>query len=173
MSQKLLTPAEQTPVLAHLQAAGIPAETSGRRLAEYSYDASNYRLSPVAVVFPRTVQDVVATLAACRETATPLVSRGGGTSMAGNAIGPGIVLDFSRHMNRIISIDPDMNQPELRTTNSRKLNALSRPDQIEVIQKHDQDPTRRATRHYACTAAPQQPRLGLERANARRKRHNR
>lgn len=92
-------------VLERLAAAGIPADTSPRRLAEYSYDASNYRVPPLAVVFPRSVDDVVATLEACRETGTALISRGGGTSMAGNAIGPGIVLDFSRHMNRIHAIE--------------------------------------------------------------------
>ncbi|MFK0002694.1 FAD-binding and (Fe-S)-binding domain-containing protein [Paenarthrobacter sp. NPDC090522] len=105
MTQEVPTAVETAPVLTRLEAAGIPAETSGHRLAAYSYDASNYRLAPVAVVFPRNVQDVIATLAACRETGTALVSRGGGTSMAGNAIGPGIVLDFSRHMNRILTID--------------------------------------------------------------------
>ncbi|UKA61783.1 FAD-binding and (Fe-S)-binding domain-containing protein [Arthrobacter sp. FW306-04-A] len=92
-------------VLERLAVAGIPADTSPRRLAEYSYDASNYRVPPLAVVFPRSVDDVVATLEACRETGTALISRGGGTSMAGNAIGPGIVLDFSRHMNRIHAIE--------------------------------------------------------------------
>jgi FAD/FMN-containing dehydrogenase/Fe-S oxidoreductase len=105
MTQNVLSAPGRAPVLARLEAAGVPVEASGHRLAEYSYDASNYRVPPVAVVFPRNVQDVVAVLAACRETGTPMVSRGGGTSMAGNAIGPGIVLDFSRHMNRIISID--------------------------------------------------------------------
>ncbi|WP_312182960.1 FAD-binding and (Fe-S)-binding domain-containing protein, partial [Arthrobacter sp.] len=92
-------------LLAALAAAGIPADTSPRRLAEYSYDASNYRVPPLAVVFPRSVDDVVAVLAVCRDTGTPLVPRGGGTSMAGNAIGPGVVLDFSRHLNRIHGID--------------------------------------------------------------------
>ena len=92
-------------VLAVLDAAGIPADASPRRLAEYSYDASNYRVPPLAVVFPRSVEDVVAVLAVCRETGTPLVPRGGGTSMAGNAIGPGVVLDFSRHLNRIHAVD--------------------------------------------------------------------
>lgn len=71
MRQKLHTTAEPASVLAHLQAAGVPAEISTRRLVEYSYDASNYRLPPVAVVFSRSVQDVVATLAACRATARP------------------------------------------------------------------------------------------------------
>ncbi|WP_084033438.1 FAD-binding and (Fe-S)-binding domain-containing protein [Arthrobacter sp. 35/47] len=99
------TAGPQRRALDRLSAAGINADTSPRRLAEYSYDASNYRLPPLAVVFPRTADDVVTTLAVCRETGTPLISRGGGTSMAGNAVGPGIVLDFSRHMNRIRSVD--------------------------------------------------------------------
>lgn len=105
MTHNVLSAPGRAPVLARLEAAGVPAETSGHRIATYSYDASNYRLPPVAVVFPRNAQDVVAALAACRETGTPLVSRGGGTSMAGNAIGPGVILDFSRHMKRILSID--------------------------------------------------------------------
>ncbi|XAS68145.1 FAD-binding and (Fe-S)-binding domain-containing protein [Micrococcaceae bacterium Sec5.7] len=95
----------QQAVLDRLAAAGIKADGSPRRLAEYSYDASNYRVPPLAVVFPRSTEEVVAALAVCRETGTPLISRGGGTSMAGNAIGPGVVLDFSRHMNRIHGID--------------------------------------------------------------------
>lgn len=95
------------PVLSRLAAAGLDADDSPRRLAEYSFDASNYRVPPLAVVFPRSVEDVAAAVAACRETATPLISRGGGTSMAGNAVGPGVVLDFSRHLNRIRGIDEE------------------------------------------------------------------
>ncbi|MFF9040457.1 FAD-binding and (Fe-S)-binding domain-containing protein [Streptomyces sp. NPDC014892] len=92
-------------VISRIKAAGVPVETSLLRRAAYSYDASNYRVPPVAVVFPGSVDDVVAVVDACAATGTPVVSRGGGTSMAGNAIGPGIVLDFSRHMNRIHAID--------------------------------------------------------------------
>ncbi|WP_298254666.1 FAD-binding and (Fe-S)-binding domain-containing protein [uncultured Arthrobacter sp.] len=97
--------AAQQAVLEHLAAAGVDADGSPRRLAEYSYDASNYRVPPLAVVFPRSTEDVVATLAVCRQTGTPLISRGGGTSMAGNAVGPGVVLDFSRHFDRIHGFD--------------------------------------------------------------------
>ena len=86
---------------ADLHAAGVEIDTSPRRLAEYAYDASNYRVRPLAVVFPRSVADVRATLAACRRTGVPVVARGGGTSMAGNAIGPGVVLDLSRHLRTI------------------------------------------------------------------------
>ncbi|MFE4196643.1 FAD-binding and (Fe-S)-binding domain-containing protein [Paenarthrobacter sp. NPDC056912] len=106
MTHDVLSAPERAPILARLAAAGVPVDSSGHRLAAYSFDASNYRVPPIAVVFPRTIDDVVAVVSACRETETPLISRGGGTSMAGNAIGPGIVLDFSRHMNRILSIDP-------------------------------------------------------------------
>ena len=92
-------------VLGLLAAAGVAADSSPRRLAEYAYDASNYRVPPLAVVFPRTVEEVLAAVAACRETGTALIGRGGGTSMAGNAVGPGVVLDFSRYLNRIHGID--------------------------------------------------------------------
>ncbi|RCV50011.1 FAD-binding and (Fe-S)-binding domain-containing protein [Marinitenerispora sediminis] len=79
----------------------------GRRRAEYSTDASNYRVVPEVVVLPRDEDDVLAVLAVAREENVPLTCRGGGTSVAGNAVGPGIVLDFSRHMDRVLSLDPD------------------------------------------------------------------
>ncbi|MFI9630800.1 FAD-binding oxidoreductase [Streptomyces sp. NPDC052042] len=88
-----------------ISAAGIEIDVSGRRLQEYSYDASNYRVPPLAVVFPQSVQDVAAVVRACAATNTALTSRGGGTSMAGNAVGPGVVLDFSRYMNKILDVD--------------------------------------------------------------------
>ncbi|MEU1958543.1 FAD-binding and (Fe-S)-binding domain-containing protein [Nocardia sp. NPDC019304] len=82
-------------------------DTSDRRRAEYSSDASNYRVLPTAVVFPRTDDDVANTLEFARAEGLPVTARGSGTSVAGNAIGPGLVLDFSRHLNRVVSIDPD------------------------------------------------------------------
>ncbi|MEV4862827.1 FAD-binding and (Fe-S)-binding domain-containing protein [Streptomyces ossamyceticus] len=87
-------------------APGLRVETGAGSTGPYAYDASNYRVPPRAVVFPRSADDVVAVLRACRETGIPVTARGGGTSMAGNAVGPGVVLDFSRHMNRILDIDP-------------------------------------------------------------------
>ncbi len=98
-------PATASIVIARMAEAGVIADASPRRLAEYSYDASNYRVAPLAVVFPKSVDDVITAVAVCRETSTPLIGRGGGTSMAGNAMGPGVVLDFSRYMNAIHSID--------------------------------------------------------------------
>ncbi|MDQ1014116.1 FAD/FMN-containing dehydrogenase [Streptomyces afghaniensis] len=79
-------------------APGLRVETGPGSTGLYAYDASNYRVPPRAVVFPRDADDVVAVLRACRETHVPVTARGGGTSMAGNAIGPGVVLDFSRYM---------------------------------------------------------------------------
>jgi FAD/FMN-containing dehydrogenase/Fe-S oxidoreductase len=94
-------------LLLKLSKAGVTADTSPRRRAEYSYDASNYRIEPLAVAFPRNVDEVVAAVAASRETGTVVIARGGGTSMAGNAMGPGLVLDFSRHMNQVLAIDEE------------------------------------------------------------------
>ncbi|MFI2476805.1 FAD-binding and (Fe-S)-binding domain-containing protein [Nocardia xishanensis] len=82
-------------------------DASPRRRAEYSSDASNYRVPPTAVVFPRSDSDVAETLGFAREHGLSVTARGAGTSVAGNAIGRGLVLDFSRHMNRIVRIDPD------------------------------------------------------------------
>ncbi|GHC59267.1 FAD-binding and (Fe-S)-binding domain-containing protein [Streptomyces cinnamoneus] len=68
-------------------------------------DASNYRRVPLGVVAPRDADDVAAVLAVCREHGVPVVPRGGGTSVAGQATGEGVVLDFTRHMAAIVSVD--------------------------------------------------------------------
>ncbi|WP_211257291.1 FAD-binding and (Fe-S)-binding domain-containing protein [Actinoalloteichus caeruleus] len=75
--------------------------------AVYSSDASNYRHVPRAVVLPRDAEDVAATLAVCAEQGVPITHRGGGTSIGGQACGPGVVLDHSRHLNRLLEFDPD------------------------------------------------------------------
>ncbi len=88
-----------------IRADGIEVETGTRRLAEYSYDASNYRIEPLGVVFPRSPEEVAHVLRACHAAGVPVVPRGGGTSMAGGAVGPGIVLDLSRHLAQVLIID--------------------------------------------------------------------
>ncbi|WP_151480054.1 FAD-binding and (Fe-S)-binding domain-containing protein [Streptomyces albicerus] len=70
-------------------------------------DASNYRRVPLGVVAPRDADDVAAALSVCSRLGVPVVARGGGTSIAGQATGTGVVLDFTRHMNRIVSLDAD------------------------------------------------------------------
>ncbi|MDG9719274.1 FAD-binding and (Fe-S)-binding domain-containing protein [Streptomyces sp. DH24] len=69
-------------------------------------DASNYRRVPLGVVAPHDADDVAAVLATCRGHGVPVVPRGGGTSIAGQATGTGVVLDFTRHMNRLTALDP-------------------------------------------------------------------
>ncbi|MGW7540817.1 FAD-binding and (Fe-S)-binding domain-containing protein [Streptomyces sp. NPDC054770] len=69
-------------------------------------DASNYRRVPAGVVAPRDADDVAAVLEVCRTRGVPVVARGGGTSIAGQATGTGVVLDFTRHMNGLLGLDP-------------------------------------------------------------------
>ena len=97
-----------TELAAALRRAGVgEVDVTTRRRAEYSSDASNYRVVPQAIVFPRHVDEISAALAVARELHIPVTCRGGGTSIAGNAVGRGVVIDFSRHLNRVLSIDAD------------------------------------------------------------------
>ncbi|HEY4002246.1 MAG TPA: FAD-linked oxidase C-terminal domain-containing protein [Candidatus Xenobia bacterium] len=75
--------------------------------ALYATDASNYRQVPIGVVVPRTVEDVVWTVACCRAVGAPVLARGGGTSLAGQCCNVAVVLDFTKYLNRVISVDPD------------------------------------------------------------------
>ncbi|HEY1965149.1 MAG TPA: FAD-binding and (Fe-S)-binding domain-containing protein, partial [Acidobacteriaceae bacterium] len=73
--------------------------------ALYATDASNYRQLPIGVVLPLDADDAVATVAACREFGAAVLSRGGGTSIPGQCCNVAVVLDFSKYMRRIVSID--------------------------------------------------------------------
>ena len=90
-----------------LTAAGV-AEVRSDALtrALYSTDASLYRVPPLVVVAPRHTDEVAAVLTVCRTAGVPVTARGAGTSIAGNAVGTGVVLDFSRHLNRVLAVDP-------------------------------------------------------------------
>ncbi|RSM48339.1 FAD-binding oxidoreductase [Amycolatopsis balhimycina DSM 5908] len=81
--------------------------TDAATLALYTTDASNYRHVPRGVVLPRTVDDVVAAVAEARARDLPVIARGGGTSVAGNACGPGLVIDTSRHLGGVLELDPE------------------------------------------------------------------
>jgi FAD/FMN-containing dehydrogenase/Fe-S oxidoreductase len=74
--------------------------------AIYSTDGSNYRQVPIGVVIPRHVADVEATIALARQYGAPILSRGGGTSLAGQCCNVAIVMDFSKYMHRVLDIDP-------------------------------------------------------------------
>ncbi len=71
----------------------------------YATDASIYEIIPAGVVFPKTLQDVIATVRTCAEAGVAIVGRGGGTGLAGGALGSGVILDFSRHMQRNRRLD--------------------------------------------------------------------
>ncbi|ORA31201.1 FAD-binding and (Fe-S)-binding domain-containing protein [Mycobacterium aquaticum] len=83
----------------------VAADDTTRAL--YTSDASLYRVLPLVVVRPHDDAEVEAVLTVCRGEGVPLTSRGGGTSIAGNAIGTGVILDFSRHMNQVLDIDAE------------------------------------------------------------------
>jgi FAD/FMN-containing dehydrogenase/Fe-S oxidoreductase len=73
--------------------------------ALYSTDASVYQIEPLGVVVARSADDIVQTVRLCHEFRCPLTLRGGGTSQAGQAVGAGLILDTSKHVNRILEID--------------------------------------------------------------------
>ena len=91
-----------------LRRAGLTdVDDSTLARAMYSSDASLYRVVPRVVVRPRHVDELVATVAVARDTRTPLTMRGAGTSIAGNAVGPGIVVDTTKHLHRVVSLDAE------------------------------------------------------------------
>ncbi|RKS73222.1 FAD/FMN-containing dehydrogenase [Actinomadura pelletieri DSM 43383] len=99
---------EHGELVAALRRTGVGG-VDGSALARsmYSSDASLYRVPPKVVVTPRDAGELPAVLEVCRDARVPLTIRGGGTSIAGNAVGPGVVVDVSRHVDRVLEIDPD------------------------------------------------------------------
>src|SRR5438477_10094934 len=74
--------------------------------ALYATDASNYRQVPIGVVIPRSIEDVVATVATCRKFGAPLLSRGGGTSIAGQCCNVAVVIDWTKYLHHVIEVNP-------------------------------------------------------------------
>jgi FAD/FMN-containing dehydrogenase len=75
--------------------------------AAYSTDASNFRQVPLGVVVPRTVEAAAVAVDVCREHDLPVVSRDGGTSLAGQCTNAAVVLDFSKYCHRLVSVDSE------------------------------------------------------------------
>jgi FAD/FMN-containing dehydrogenase len=73
--------------------------------AAYSTDGSNYRQLPIGVVVPRTPEAAETAVAVCREHDVPILSRGGGTSLAGQCCNTAVVLDWTKYCNRVIHVD--------------------------------------------------------------------
>ncbi len=82
--------------------------------ALYATDSSNYRQVPIGVVCPRDSDDIVAAVAVCREFGAPVLSRGAGTSLAGQCCNVAVVLDFSRHCHAILAVDPARRQARVQ-----------------------------------------------------------
>jgi FAD/FMN-containing dehydrogenase/Fe-S oxidoreductase len=90
-----------------LEHADVEVHLDAGTRAAYSTDSSNFRQVPLAVVFPRTVEAAATVVAVCHRHGLPIVNRGGGTSLAGQCTNEAVVLDFSRHCNRLISVDTE------------------------------------------------------------------
>lgn len=74
--------------------------------ALYATDASNYRQVPIGVVIPRSLDDVIETVAACRHHGAPVTSRGVGTSLAGQCCNAAVIIDMSKYLRGVLSLDP-------------------------------------------------------------------
>lgn len=99
---------DQADALAQALSAALEGEVrfdAGSR-AVYSADASNYRQIPIGVVLPRSFEDVVTAVRICREHGAPLLPRGGGTSQCGQCVNVAVVLDFSKYLDEVVSVDP-------------------------------------------------------------------
>ncbi|MBO1754789.1 FAD-binding oxidoreductase [Allobranchiibius sp. CTAmp26] len=94
-------------LVTRLTASGIEAHADPLTRSLYTSDASLYRIAPAAVAFPRSSEQVEQAYAVARDLGVPLTTRGAGTSIAGNSIGAGLVLDFSRHLDQVLHIDPE------------------------------------------------------------------
>ncbi len=93
-------------IAAALRKAGVAdLSDSVLRRALYSSDASLYRVVPAVVAHPRGADEVAAALEVCRSLRVPVTCRGAGTSIAGNAVGTGLILDFSKHLNQVLDVD--------------------------------------------------------------------
>ncbi|MFC9978377.1 FAD-binding and (Fe-S)-binding domain-containing protein [Gordonia sp. NPDC127522] len=85
----------------------IEADDSALTRSLYASDASVYRVAPSAVVFPRDLDEIHSVVAACSENGVPITSRGAGTSIAGNAVGAGVVIDHSRYLSAVLAVDAE------------------------------------------------------------------
>jgi FAD/FMN-containing dehydrogenase/Fe-S oxidoreductase len=105
--------------------------------ALYSTDASNYRQIPIGVVLPKTENDIIQTIALCKKYNAPILSRGGGTSLAGQCCNVAVMMDMSKYYNKILNIDKEKKlvtvQPgivldEMRHTTEREIGLTFGPD---------------------------------------------
>ena len=80
----------------------------------YSTDASNHLIRPLGVVVPKTEEDLYATVLAAKELGLPLIPRGGGTGLAGQTLGPAVIVDCSKYLHSVVSVDPEAKIAEVQ-----------------------------------------------------------
>src|SRR5436190_21001919 len=115
--------------------AQIEGEVRFDRISQalYSTDASVYQILPLGVVIPKTRDDVVRTVKICRQTGVSITARGGGTSQAGQAIGAGVQLDFSKYLNKVLTFEPEAKQIRVEPgIVLDELNAILRPYSLQL-----------------------------------------
>jgi FAD/FMN-containing dehydrogenase/Fe-S oxidoreductase len=95
--------------LAHELTRRTTAEVRFDRVSRtlYATDASNYQIMPLGVVIPRTTADLVATMALCAQYHLPVLPRGGGSSLAGQAVGEAVIIDTSKYLRQIIAVNAE------------------------------------------------------------------
>lgn len=103
--QQSLPPTASLPAELQRRIAGEVRFDPGSR-ALYATDHSIYRQVPIGVVIPHSIDDVVETVALCRQFGVPILGRGGGTSLAGQTCNVAVIIDFSKYVNHVIGVDP-------------------------------------------------------------------
>lgn len=96
--------------------------------ALYATDASNYRQVPIGVVLPVDEEDVIRTIALCRKYQAPVLSRGGGTSLAGQCCNVAVVMDMSKYFNKVLHVDKE-----------KKLVSVEPGIVLDKMRKHTED----------------------------------
>ena len=98
----------------------------------YSTDASMYQIEPLGVVYPASNDDLISIVDIARKHQTPLLPRGGGTSLAGQTVGEAIVLDFTKYMNEVLEFDPDKGSMLVQPGITRdEVNAIAHKSRLE------------------------------------------
>jgi len=116
-------------------AAAVEGEVRFDRISQalYSTDASVYQILPLGVVIPKSRDDVIRTVNICRDAGVSITARGGGTSQAGQAIGAGVQLDFSKYLDRVLTFEPDAQRVRVQPgIVLDELNAFLRPYGLQL-----------------------------------------
>ena len=92
-----------------LKQAGLEVAADKISRLLYSTDASIYQIMPVGVIWPRDNSEISGVVEIARQHNIPVLPRGGGSSLAGQAIGKALILDFSRYMDKVLSLNPEQN----------------------------------------------------------------